>query len=133
MVLDVRWSMFVVGEGAHQGRIIRMRLWVVPIQLLFAPIDPIAISLDRTSGEIQIFPHPQSNVLIKRERACEFRKGGAASNQDERGMTNDRIGGGQRVNEMFVLVQRWQHAKLCGVQDWGSSVKPGQARSSGAT
>lgn len=123
VVFDVWLNVFVVWMRAGQRWIVWMRLGIIPVQLLLAPRNQIAVALNYVSGKVQVFPNTQSYPLIKSNVACNFRKSWAMLDKNECGMTNDRPGAGQAVNKLLVFVEGRQHIKLFEVQGWELSVK----------
>ncbi len=100
-----------------------MRLGIIPVQLLLAPRNQIAVALNYVSGKVQVLPHVQIYPLIKSNVACNFRKSWAMLDKNECGMANDRPGAGQAVNKLLVFVEGREHIKLFEVQGWELSVK----------
>lgn len=100
-----------------------MRLGIVPIQLLITLCNQITVSLNYLAGKIQIFPDVQRNTVVEPYITGDFRESRTMLNQDERGMTNDRVAVRQAVDKLLVFGEGWQHIKLFEVQDWGLGVK----------
>jgi len=108
-MLDVGWNVLVMGERAGQCRVIGMRLRVVPVKPLSGPCNGIAVRLDASSREVQVFPHVEYNIVGEFQAAAEFSNSRAKADHDEGRAFNGGVGFLECVNQALVVGQRSKH------------------------
>jgi len=108
-MLDVRWDMFMVREGAGQRVIIGMRLGIIPVQPLPSLFDGIAVCLDDPLCKVQVFLHTQYDIIGEFQTAAEFCEGWPMPDHNESRAFNRGVDFLERIDQAFVVRQGRKH------------------------
>ena len=110
MMLYIRRNVFVMGMAWLQGRVVRVRLRIVPVQLLLATEDliPVGVDHDRQSVIKQPLADNQINIPIKVQFSSNPGECGAAADE-----SHCRVADGgkcflKRIQKEFVIVRSTQ-------------------------